>query len=149
MRLVACGGGERAWIEREAARLAVRDRLELLGFRHPDELPDLYSSADAVLIPSHREGFGLVGLEAMAAGVPVVSTGAGGLAEYMRHGENALLVPPHDPETLAGAVARVIGDGALRERLAAHGRDTAERYTLRRAAEAVLRFYEEVQDRAR
>jgi glycosyltransferase involved in cell wall biosynthesis len=144
VRLQACGDGDRAWLERELATQGVAEHVELLGMRRPDELPALYAAADVVVVPSRREGFGLVGLEAMAAGAPVVSTGVGGLAEYMRADENAVLVTPGDPAALAAGIRRVLGDGELRRRLSAAGRDTAARYDVRETARLVAQLYRDV-----
>lgn len=89
-----------------------------------------YAAADAVLFPvTWEEPFGLVPLEAMSVGRPVVATGTGGSAEYLRDGENCLLVPPGDARALAGAVARLAADPPLRARLVAGGRETAAGFT--------------------
>jgi glycosyltransferase involved in cell wall biosynthesis len=112
--------------------------------RHPRaRLPDVYASADAVLFPvSWDEPFGLVPLEAMAVGRPVVATGAGGSGEYLRNGENCLIFSPaDDAAALAGAVKRLAGDGDLRQRLRAGGARTAARLdeqTFNAAVEAAL-----------
>jgi glycogen synthase len=95
-------------------------------------------AADAVLFPVRwDEPWGLVPLEAMACGVPVVATGTGGSAEYLRDGTNALIVPPGDPDAIARAVRRLAGHVALRARLVAGGRRTAAAASLRTANEAV------------
>lgn len=93
-------------------------------------LRDAYATSDAVLFPvTWEEPFGLVPLEAMAVGRPVVATGTGGSAEYLRHEENCLLVPPGDAGELAAAVRRLAGDPALVTRLVHAGRATAARFT--------------------
>jgi len=89
-----------------------------------------YAHADAVLFPvTWEEPFGLVPLEAMSVGRPVVATGTGGASEYLRDEDNCLLVPPREPQMLAQAVARLAGDPALRARLVASGSATAARFT--------------------
>jgi glycogen synthase len=91
-----------------------------------DEVPAAYAAADAVVFPvTWPEPFGLVPLEAMAVGRPVIATGTGGSAEYLRHGENCLLVPPGDHVALAAAVRRLAGEPRLRDLLVAGGRATA------------------------
>lgn len=88
------------------------------------------AAADAVLFPvTWPEPWGLVPLEAMAVGRPVIATGTGGSAEYLRDGENALLVPPGDPAALRVAIGRLAGEPDLRARLVAGGRETAARFT--------------------
>jgi glycosyltransferase involved in cell wall biosynthesis len=88
------------------------------------------------------EPWGLVPIEAMAHGVPVVATGRGGSAEYLRDGDNALLHPPGDVAALARALRRLADEPELRERLRAGGAETAPRHTARafneRLAEAMV-----------
>lgn len=111
-----------------ARRLGVADRVAFT--RTPTErVAAAYAAADAVLFPvSWPEPWGLVPLEAMAVGRPVVATGTGGSAEYLRDCVNALVVAPGDAAALAAAVRRLADDAALRARLVAGGRDTAARY---------------------
>ena len=102
-------------------------------------IPGAYADADAVLFPVRwKEPFGLVPLEAMAVGTPVVASGRGGGAEYLREGENCLIA---DPDTgagpLADAVRRLASDGALRNRLRSGGLATAAGHTEERFNEAV------------
>ena len=89
------------------------------------ELVDAYHSADLVMVPSHHEPFGLVVLEAWVAGKPVVATRVGGIPSFAEHERSALLVPPAQPEALAAAAARLLGDRGLSARLAAAGRHQA------------------------
>jgi glycogen(starch) synthase len=95
------------------------------------ELAAVYRDADVLVFPSRwREPFGLVPLEAMSQGLPVVATAQGGSAEFLQDGMNCLVVPPDDPPALAAAVRRLAEEPALRERLVAGGLDTAARWTL-------------------
>lgn len=88
------------------------------------------AAADALLFPSRwAEPWGKTPLEAMAAGVPVIASGTGGSAEYLRDGENALVVPADDDAGWASAVERLAGDEALRSRLVAGGLQTAAGYS--------------------
>jgi glycogen synthase len=111
-----------------------------------DRLPELYASADAVLFPVQwREPWGLVPLEAMAVGRPVVATGTGGSAEYLRHEENCLIYEPAESAaTLAAAVERLAVDPELRTRLRAHGLDTAAPFTERAYNEAIAEALDSV-----
>lgn len=97
----------------------------------PDRLPEVYATADAVLFPVRwQEPWGLVPLEAMSVGRPVVASRAGGgVAEYLREGENCLQFTPGDAGELAGAVRRLAGAQSLRAALVAGGSNTAGRYT--------------------
>ena len=111
-----------------ARGLGVGDRLVIRP--GTDDVRAAYAAADAVLFPvTWEEPFGLVPLEAMTVGRPVVATGTGGSGEYLRHEDNCLLVPPGEPRALADAVARLAADATLRERLIASGSATAARFT--------------------
>jgi glycogen synthase len=114
----------------QASRACLDERVDLSEPRPREQLPDVYTWADAVVFPVRWEEFwGLVPLEAMACGVPVVATGTGGSAEYMRNGENCLLFPRDDDVALARAVRRLAEDSWLRDRLRAGGLETAARFT--------------------
>ncbi len=127
------GGGD----ERHVGELrALIDRLGLsarvtLERRPRADLPRIYADSDALLFPVRwLEPFGLVPLEGMACGTPVIATGRGGSGEYLRDGENCLLFDVEDgPAALAGAVRRLAQEPGLRKRLAAGGRVTAGRFS--------------------
>jgi glycosyltransferase-like protein len=114
----------------------------LLGTVDDDELPDWYGAADALAFPSVKEGWGLAVLEAMSAGLPVVATDIPVFREYLTSGEDALLVPPGDPEALAGAMRSVVEDEGLRHRLAAAGEQVAERFSWESSAAEHRRIYQ-------
>jgi glycosyltransferase involved in cell wall biosynthesis len=113
----------------------------LLGTVSEADLGGWYRAADAFAFPSVKEGFGLVVLEALAAGLPVVASDIPVFAEYLEDGHSALLVPPGDPVALAGALARLAGDPALRRRLADGGRPLVDRFTWAAAAHAHREIY--------
>lgn len=127
------GDGDPAY-RQQLSELARRHGVtERLRFSQPPRagVAAAYASADAVLFPVQwDEPWGFVPLEAMAVGRPVIATGTGGSAEYLRDGENALLYSPRDdPGALASAVERLGGDAGLRERLVAAGRQTAAAFS--------------------
>jgi glycosyltransferase involved in cell wall biosynthesis len=127
------GGGDAAYMSRlraQADELGIADRVRFLS-EPRDRLAAVYADADAVVFPVQwDEPWGLVPLEAMAVGRPVIATGTGGSGEYLSDGENCLLFEPRDSATaLARAVELLAGDAALRERLRAAGIETASRYT--------------------
>jgi glycosyltransferase involved in cell wall biosynthesis len=100
------------------------------GFQDREGLERLYADADAVVFPVRwDEPWGLVPIEAMARGRPVLATGRGGSAEYLLDGENCLLFAAGDARALAGGVRRLAGDPALRARLRAGGEATAPKHT--------------------
>jgi glycosyltransferase involved in cell wall biosynthesis len=121
-------GEEEARLAALASALGVGARIE----RRDDArsaLPDRYRGADVVVFPpTWAEPFGLVPLEAMACGTPVIATGTGGSAEYLRDGENCLLFVPGDPASLAAAVGRLARDERLRASLVEGGLATASRF---------------------
>lgn len=143
MRLRIAGEGDDrtlAALRDQAERQGVAGRVEFLGFRDGPALDALYDEADAVVFPvTWDEPWGLVPIEAMAHGVPVVATGRGGSSEYLRDGENALLHEAGDPSSLAAALRRLAADPALRERLRAGGAATAPLHTARRFDERIER----------
>lgn len=110
-RLVVAGDGPaRPDLERLVAQLGLADRVRFLGTVEDADLPDLYRAADVAAVPSRAlEGFGLVVLEALACGTPVVATRVGGLPEALAGLDPALLVDPDDPAGLAHALASVLG----------------------------------------
>jgi glycogen(starch) synthase len=141
--LTIAGGGPETEISRlreVASRSGVGERVTWLGPQERAVLPDLYAAHDVVLFPVvWEEPFGLVALEAMGIGRPVIATGRGGSAEYLRDGENCLLHPAQDAAALANAVCRIGGDMAMRSRLRDGGLVTAARLTSERYERAAIR----------
>ncbi|MGK5543881.1 glycosyltransferase [Streptomyces sp. URMC 127] len=127
-----------------AGRLGVADRLVLLGCVPHEEMPSLIRSADVVLCTPVYEPFGIVPLEAMACGVPVIATDVGGHRDTVAHGETGLLVEPGSPEHLAQAVRGLLG---APQRLASFGRAGRARVLNRFTWDHVARGAEEVYDR--
>ena len=116
----------------------------LLGTVPDDEMAAWYHAADAFAFPSVNEGFGLVVLEAMAAGLPVVLSRLPVFAEYVRFGEDALAVAPGDDEGLVGAVEAVAHDGDVRARLRQRGRELAARFGWDTTALQHIAIYDEL-----
>jgi glycosyltransferase involved in cell wall biosynthesis len=106
-------------------RGGLSERVELLGARA--DIPELLERSDVFVLSSRSEGFPVSILEAMAAGLPVVATDVGGVAEAVEDGETGLLVPAADSEALAHALERLLSDPDLRRRLGAAGRARALR----------------------
>ena len=142
-RLHLIGG----WDKTEEGRLkslarerGVEDQVSFAGQCGRADIVVAYGEADAVIFPVRwEEPWGLVPLESMARGRPVVATGRGGSAEYLRDGENCLLFEFDDPTELAAAVERLASDPDLRARLRAGGLETAPRHTEAVLNEAVER----------
>jgi glycogen synthase len=140
-RLEIAGGWDRneeARLRERAARLGVAERVTFAGQLDRGELLAAYEAADAVLFPTRwSEPWGLVPLEAMARGRPVVASGRGGSAEYLRDGENCLVADPDDPASFATALRKLACDPALRARLREGGLATAPHHTEQVFNEAV------------
>jgi glycosyltransferase involved in cell wall biosynthesis len=108
-----------------ACQAGVADRVELRGGVARDDVPPLLRSADVVVCTPWYEPFGIVPLEAMACGVPVVASAVGGMLDTVVEGVTGLHVPPCDPQALAIALRRLLDDPALRQRMSANGRQRA------------------------
>ncbi len=106
-----------------SGKLGIGDLVMFLGRRNQDTLQYYYSAAEVVVVPSHYESFGLVALEAMACGAPVVASETGGLAFLVRDGETGFHVPAGDARALAERLMQLMKDEALRSRI---GRQAAE-----------------------
>jgi len=123
-RLLFVGEGpERTKIEAEIAGRGLQDRVKLLGTRH--DVPALLNAADVCLLTSISEGIPLTLIEGMAAGLPVLSTDVGGVAEIVVDEETGLLAPSGDDETIARQMLRLVNDPDLRSRLGENGRERA------------------------
>ncbi|MFC8733032.1 glycosyltransferase family 4 protein [Luteimicrobium sp. NPDC057192] len=135
LRLVVAGAGpERDALHALAAELGVADRVVLPGSLPRDQVVTVMRRAEALVVPSRVEAFGIVVLEGLRAGVPVVATARGGVVEIVTDGVDALVVDPEDQRALAVALRRAVVDPALRERLATAGPRTAALFTWERVA---------------
>jgi glycosyltransferase involved in cell wall biosynthesis len=148
---IAGAGDDRymADLRRQVAALGLEQRVLFVGPTPPEGLPALYAGADVVLFPIRwEEPWGLVPLEAMGIGRPVVATARGGAASYLRDEENALLIPSEDPGALAAAVRRLAGDAPLRAKLRAGGERTANGHSATRYEERIVDELERAPDGA-
>jgi len=147
-QLVVVGedGGQRAPLEARLKELSVADRAHLVGHLDDDSvLSAAYRDARLTALPSEYEAFGLVLLESLAAGTPVVASRVGGIPEFVEDGRAGLLVPPHSPAALAEAIVRVWTDRDLARRLGAYGRDqVVPRYTWDALVDRLDALYREV-----
>ena len=119
----------------------LEDTVDFVGSQEQQRLALYYNAADLCAVPSLTESFGLVALEAMACGTPVVGTRVGGLQTIIENDISGLLVPAGDDVALAEAIARMLIDHALRLRLAAGARERAKAYSWHRVGEAVAALY--------
>jgi len=118
-------GPQRPHVERQIATLRIPHRITMHGsVAHPH---DALRRIALLVLPSEAEGFGLVLIEAMASGIPVVATDAPGIRNVATHNSTALLVPVADPHALAGAIRQILGDASLRSRLTATAQSDVNR----------------------
>lgn len=122
--------------------LGIQDRVDFLGSQPQAELPYYYAAADLTIMPSHYESFGMVALESMACGTPVIASRVGGLASLVRDGETGYLVPAEDPAELAARIRTLLADDALRLRLGAQAADYAHQYRWPRITAQVIDLYD-------
>ena len=139
---VVGGGPDEASLRTHAARLAHPECIAFEGAVNQDNVRAFYAQADAFCLASFAEGVPVVLMEAMAMGIPCVSTTIAGIPELIRNGIDGLLVAPGDHVVLANALAMLIDDNGLRERLAGSGRARVlERYNLAHNLEALAALF--------
>jgi glycosyltransferase involved in cell wall biosynthesis len=125
----------------EVAILGLEGYVKFLGWR--EDIPEILSITDIVVVPSLMEGFGIVVLEAYASGKPVVATNVGGLHEIVEDGVTGFLVPPEDSVAIADAVCRLIADKDLREGMGRRGKIKAKQFSLENMYKELEGVYEE------
>jgi glycosyltransferase involved in cell wall biosynthesis len=141
-RLTIAGSGPRhADLVALASTLGVASDTTFTGRVDNDQMPDLYRSADLLLNPSRVDNMPISLLEAMASGIPIVSTDVGGIAHLVTDGETALLVPPGDVEAMATAAIRILDDRGLASRLRNAGLEAARAYTWTRVRGQLFAVY--------
>jgi glycosyltransferase involved in cell wall biosynthesis len=140
--LAGPGGWSMGPLLERLSRPALQGRVTRRGWLPDVELRRLYATALALVFPSLDEGFGLPVLEAMACGLPVLTSGCGALAEVA--GPDAILVDPRDVDDLARGMQRLAGDPALRERLSVAGPARAAQWTWARTADLTTAAYAEI-----
>lgn len=141
IRYVICGEGP---LESELVQLSVDLRVAsqvyLLGQR--DDLPEIYSIADVFVFPSRREGLGMVSLEAMASGLPLVTSNVHGIVDYSVDGVTGFSCEPRDVSGFAQGIWKLKQDEALRKRMGEHNREAVKAYNL----DSVLKIMDEIYD---
>lgn len=152
--LVVIGGdpdGNPREVSDEMARLqimrekaGVKDLITFLGKKSQDSLPYYYSAAEAVVVPSHYESFGMVALEAMACETPVVASQVGGLAFLVQDGITGFTVPVDDPQALAEKLIVILNDHHLRRKLGVQAARFAQGYDWHIIAQRINGLYEQV-----
>jgi glycosyltransferase involved in cell wall biosynthesis len=139
------GGNMLTQLRRQAAVAGLGERMVWVGPVPYAQLPRYYAESDMLVAPSRFEPFGMVYLEAMAAGCPVVASAAGGVPEIVQHGKTGQLVPPDDASALASAISNLLAAPGRRRQisLAALG-EVRRRFSLPVISRATAAHYEEL-----
>jgi len=137
-------GIEISRIKALSEKYGLRDLVTFLGKKNQDSLPYYYSAAEAVVVPSQYESFGMVALEAMACGTPVVASQIGGLAYLVQDGVTGFTVPVDEPLELANRLTSIIQDPILRDRMGKQAVQAAQDYAWDKIASKLLVVYEEM-----
>lgn len=127
---------------RLAQELGIADRVLLLGFR--TDIFELYHGADISAFPSRIEGLGLAGVEAMAAGVPLVSSNVHGILDYVVDGQTGYALAPEDADGFAAAIGKLAANPALREHMKENCQRTVEPFNLPNALRVMWDIYDEI-----
>ncbi len=131
-----------AFARAEELGISMNHDIVQLGTVSDRELTDWYHTADAFLFPSVKEGWGLVAMEALSVGLPLIATDIPVFREYLVDGETAILVPPGDHASLAAAMQKLIENQGVRDRLAAAGHLMVQRFTWAQTAADHRRIYD-------
>jgi len=149
MRLLVVGGDsasadEMAMLCSLAGELGIGDKATFMGTVEHGKMPLFYGAADVCVVPSYHESFGLVALEALACGTPVVASRVGGLATIIKDGETGYLIDELSDEAFAQRLELLLGDEELRRRMGAAAHSSVMKYAWPIVASQVLRVYEEL-----
>jgi D-inositol-3-phosphate glycosyltransferase len=135
---------EMARLQKLCDELAIGQTVVFLGKRGQDTLPYYYSAAEAVVMPSHYESFGMVALEAMACGTPVIASEVGGLAYLVQDGKTGFTIPDDDPDALCEKLTALLGDACLREKMGLQAAEYAREYDWEKITKQIVKLYERV-----
>ncbi len=137
-------GGERERLRRLAGELGLSGRVEFWGTVSRQALPACYSAAEACLVPSYSESFGLAALEAQACGTPVIASDTAGLASIVRDGTTGFLVRHQDPEAYAVPMERLLATPGLVEEMGGRARRLASAFTWTRTVDLLLERFRDL-----
>ncbi len=145
VRLIVVGGGVLRHYYESLVNGSVRDRVKFVGYVSEKDLPRYYRTADIYVSPATgNESFGVVLVEALASGTPVVASAIPGYQTVITDSVDGRLVPPRDPNVLAAAIVQLIDRPEERARLSVAGRKAAERYAWPRVVDQIEGYYDEV-----
>jgi D-inositol-3-phosphate glycosyltransferase len=138
---------EKERLKSVASALGIRDRVDFVGSVAHHELPYFYAAADACVMPSYSESFGLVGLEAQACGCPVVASGVPGLRSVVRDGVSGYLIDGDDPAAYAERIGRLLADPQSAQQMGRRGSLLAQRFSWTRTADRLEDLFDGVIER--
>jgi len=133
---------EMAHLQKLSDDLAMDQTVVFLGKRGQNTLPYYYSAAEVLVMPSHYESFGMVALEAMACGTPVIASDVGGLGFLVQDGETGYTVPDGEPDKLCEKLTLLLGDQTLREKMGQRAVEVAQSYDWEKVAKQIVDVYE-------
>ena len=129
-KLIIIGeGGERGELEKQVEELGLTDRVMFNGILSNGEVRAWMKNARCFVLPTYSESFGMVFLEAMYEGTPVIGTEVGGVPELVVNGETGFIVPPGDPEKLGDSICVILGDMKLRDRMSLNAKERAKEFS--------------------
>jgi glycosyltransferase involved in cell wall biosynthesis len=137
-------GPQRGKLEEKAEHLGLQDRIAFRGWITPDEVRSKLRASDLLVMPSLSEGLPVVGVEALAQGVAIAATAAGGLAELVQDGRNGILCPVGDGDCYIDGLRRCLADREALAAMKAHSVQMAERYDIQHVAQSYERMFRQV-----
>ncbi len=135
---------EMARLQKLCDDLCLEQTVVFLGKRDQDRLPYYYSAAELVVMPSHYESFGMVALEAMACGTPVIASEVGGLAYLVKDGETGFTIPDQEPDMLCEKISWLLNDHDLHAQMSQRAEEYAQDYAWEKIAGQIVKVYEEL-----
>ncbi len=135
---------EMARLQKMCDDLGLDQSVVFLGKRDQDKLPYYYSAAEVLVMPSHYESFGMVALEAMACGTPVIASEVGGLAYLVRDGETGFTIPDQEPDKLCEKLSWLLNNAELHAAMSQRAVEYAQDYAWEKIAKQIVEVYEEL-----
>ena len=142
--LIIGDGSEKRSLEGLVEKLGLKDKVRFLGEIPNEQIPSYLATADCFVLPSLKEGFGIVILEAQAAGIPVIGTKVGGILDLIKDGQTGILVEPGNSEDISRAISRVYADSEFSRSLVKNAKIELTKYSWQNIAEKVYSEYDSI-----
>jgi N-acetyl-alpha-D-glucosaminyl L-malate synthase BshA len=139
--LIVGDGPEKDKLQTLVHELSLQDCIHFAGKVPNEKIPEYMAQADIFALPSLSESFGIVNIEAMASGLPIVTTNVGGLPEIVKNGENGFVVEPKNPEVFAEKILLILKDNDLRKKFSEQNREKAKEYSWDDIVEKLIFIY--------